>query len=303
MNKQALGRLMQGATANQTVSNVAYQAKIFDYGATVPTDASTGYSTGCLFLHTDGGAGTAFYVNEGDASSSAFAAVAGLTAAQEALLGAVAGTLTASTAIIVDANSAVDAINTATLSIGASGSEVAVTATPVELNQLDDAVLGAMTPGSGIAGTAAAAGGNVVKKGPIFKTEIFIDLTGLNSGTDIGDIIGKTATANCHFGQITAAKNGTIVYGQITCLETPAGGDPDVDFYGTVTEATGTQDVAISTLTGETLLLNNGDWTGAVATPIALTALPGVGYLYAVDGGGTAATYTAGQFLIELWGV
>jgi hypothetical protein len=34
-----------------------------------------------------------------------------------------------------------------------------------------------------------------------------------------------------------------------------------------------------------------------------MTALPGVGYLYMVDGGGTAATYTAGQFLIELWGV
>ena len=163
--------------------------------------------------------------------------------------------------------------------------------------------LGAMIPGSGILGTATAAGGNVVKVGPVFKTEIFIDLTGLNSGTAAGDIIGKTLTANCHIGKITAAKNGTIVYGQLTCLETPATGDPDVDFYGTVTESTGTQDAAISALTGESLLLNNGDWTGAVATPIALTALPGPGYLYMVDGGGTAATYTAGQFLLELWGV
>ncbi len=164
-------------------------------------------------------------------------------------------------------------------------------------------VLGAMTPGSGIVGTADAAGGNVMKIGPMFKTEMFIDLTGLNSGTTAGDIIGKTLTANCHIGQITAAKNGTIVYGQITCIETPATGDPDVDFYGSVTEATGTQDTAISTLTGESLLLNNGDWTGAVATPIAMTALPDVGYLYMADGGGTAATYSAGQFLIELWGV
>jgi hypothetical protein len=160
-----------------------------------------------------------------------------------------------------------------------------------------------MTPGSGIAGTATACGANVLKLGAMFKTEIFIDLTGLNSGTSAGDIIGKTTTANCHIGQVTAAKNGTIVYGQITCIETPAGGDPDVDFYGTVTEATGTQDAAISGLTGETQLLNNGDWTGAPATPIAMTALPGVGYLYMVDGGGTAATYTAGQFLVELWGV
>jgi hypothetical protein len=177
-----------------------------------------------------------------------------------------------------------------------------LTATGAELNQLSGAVLGAMTPGSGVAGTALAAGGNVVKKGPIFKTEMFFDLTGLKSGTTAGDIIGKAATANCHVGLISAAKNGTIAYGQITCLETPAGGDPDVDFYGTVLEATGTQDVAISTLTNEALLLNNGDWTGAVATPIALSALPGPGYLYLVDGGGTAVVYTAGQFLLELWG-
>jgi hypothetical protein len=259
-------------------------------GTTVPTDGTAGYATGCTFKKIDGAAGTSFYVNEGSATSCAFAAVAGLTAAQEALLGATPGTVTASKAVIVDANLHQDVVHTASLNIGATGATTAL-------------VLAGMTPGAGIVGTATAAGGNVTKIGPMFKTEIFIDLTGLNSGTTAGDIIGKTLTANCHIGQVTAAKNGTIVYGQITCIETPAGGDPDVDFYGTVTEATGTQDTAISTLTGEVLLLNNGDWTGAPATPIAMTALPGVGYLYMVDGGGTAATYSAGQFLVELWGV
>ncbi len=161
----------------------------------------------------------------------------------------------------------------------------------------------AMTPGSGISqGTGTICNGTVTREGGLRKTEIFIDLTGLKSGTDIGDIIGTSAKSGCYIGQITTALNGTIVYGQITCLETPATGDPDVDFYGTVTEATGTQDAAISGLTGEAQLLNNGDWTAAVATPIALTTLPGAGYLYMVDGGGTAAEYTAGQFLLELWG-
>lgn len=160
-----------------------------------------------------------------------------------------------------------------------------------------------MTPGTGIStGSGTVCEHRVSKEGGLIKTEIFIDVTGLNSGSDIGDIIGKTTTANCHIGQITAALNGTIVHGRITCLETPAGGDPDIDFYGTVTEGTGTQDAAISALTGEALLLNNGDWTGAAATPIAMTTLPGVGYLYMVDAADTAATYSAGQFLIELWG-
>lgn len=41
-------------------------------GTTVPTDATPGFSTGCLFSHTDGGAGTALYVNEGTSSSCDF---------------------------------------------------------------------------------------------------------------------------------------------------------------------------------------------------------------------------------------
>ena len=160
-----------------------------------------------------------------------------------------------------------------------------------------------MTPGTGIStGVDTVCEHRVSKIGGLYKTEIFIDLAGLTSAA-AGQIIGKASgVANCHIGQITAAKNGTIIHGRITCIETPAGGDTDVDFYGTVTEATGAQAAAISGLTGEVLLLNNGAWSGAVATPKIMTTLPGVGYLYMVDGTGTAVIYTAGLFLIELWG-
>jgi len=75
----------------------------FASGDTVPADGSAGYVTGCVFVHTDGGAGTATYINEGSETSSTFAAVAGLTAAQEALLSATAGTAAASKAVILDA--------------------------------------------------------------------------------------------------------------------------------------------------------------------------------------------------------
>jgi hypothetical protein len=44
-------------------------------GTTVPADGTAGYQTGCIFQHTDGGAGTALYVNEGTASSCDFDAV------------------------------------------------------------------------------------------------------------------------------------------------------------------------------------------------------------------------------------
>lgn len=44
-------------------------------GKTVPADGTAGYQTGCLFQHTDGGAGTALYVNEGTSASCDFDAV------------------------------------------------------------------------------------------------------------------------------------------------------------------------------------------------------------------------------------
>jgi len=42
------------------------------WGVTVPSDAATGYATSCVFFHTDGGDGSALYVNEGDADSADF---------------------------------------------------------------------------------------------------------------------------------------------------------------------------------------------------------------------------------------
>jgi hypothetical protein len=44
------------------------------YGTTVPS-AAAGYAKGCIFIHTDGAAGTMVYVNEGTTTSSSFVAV------------------------------------------------------------------------------------------------------------------------------------------------------------------------------------------------------------------------------------
>jgi len=159
-----------------------------------------------------------------------------------------------------------------------------------------------MSAGAGITGGSGTIyKSEVVKLGDIIRTNIIIDLTGLSSSA-AGDIIGKAATASCHLGQITAAVNGTILFGEINCLETPTTGEPDIDLYS-ATVSTGTEDVAISGLT-ETALLNTGaDWT-LTKDPMALTTVPPAnGYLYLVgSGGGTDAVYDAGKFLISLWG-
>ena len=56
--------------------------------------------------------------------------------------GVTAGTASASKAVVLDSNAAVNAVKTAALHIGASGSETAVTATGAELNYVDVTTLG-----------------------------------------------------------------------------------------------------------------------------------------------------------------
>jgi hypothetical protein len=58
-----------------TPSNVEEVGLLLAHGKTVPTDGAAGYQTGCLFQKTDGGDGTALYVNEGTAASCDFNAV------------------------------------------------------------------------------------------------------------------------------------------------------------------------------------------------------------------------------------
>lgn len=57
------------------IASSAHGGKILDFGNTVPSDGVSGYATGCIFIHTDGGDGTALYVNEGSSTSANFNAI------------------------------------------------------------------------------------------------------------------------------------------------------------------------------------------------------------------------------------
>ena len=159
-----------------------------------------------------------------------------------------------------------------------------------------------MSAGTGITtGTGTVYAGSAVKVGGIYSTSILIDLTGLASSGS-GDIIGKAGTANSNIGQITAANNGTILTGQLSCYEAPAGGDPDIDLWY-ADEATGTEDAAITGLTNQTQLMNNGDLTAASIDYFTAGVVPAADkYLYLVTGAATNADYTAGRILLEMWG-
>ena len=159
-----------------------------------------------------------------------------------------------------------------------------------------------MSAGTGITtGTGTVYAGSAVKVGGVYSTSILIDLTGLASSGS-GDIIGKAGTANSNIGQITAANNGTILAGQWSVYETPAGGDPDIDFWY-ADEATGAEDAAITSLTNQVQLMNNGDLTAASIDYFTAGVVPAADkYLYLVTGAATDGNYSAGRLLIEMWG-
>lgn len=68
MNQDMLGRFMDGVTFPEGNGKGIGYAR----GTTVPADASTGYAKGCIFIKTDGGVGSTFYVNEGSVTSADF---------------------------------------------------------------------------------------------------------------------------------------------------------------------------------------------------------------------------------------
>ena len=157
----------------------------------------------------------------------------------------------------------------------------------------------ATTAGTGITtGTGTVYEAGVIKIGEVFHTTILIDLTGLASSGS-GDIIGKDSTANSHIGQITAAVNGTVLGGKLTCLEAPAGGDPDINLWY-ADEATGTEDAAVTSLTNQVQICNSGDL--ALNSVVSLATVAADKYLYMATGAATNADYTAGKLLIEFWG-
>jgi hypothetical protein len=169
----------------------------------------------------------------------------------------------------------------------------------IEASSANQALL--TTAGAGALGTGGFYNSGVTKDGSIFTTRILIDLTGLASSTTDLDIIGVSTTP-AYIGRITTAQNGLIQAGRVTCLEAPAGGVADIDVYGAV-EATGVFDSPVGDLTETILLTNGASWTlgmtkGLVTVPAADA------YIYLTGGAaGTAATYTAGKFMLEFFGV
>jgi hypothetical protein len=160
--------------------------------------------------------------------------------------------------------------------------------------------------GSAVAAAAGAGSGtlgssDISKVGKIINTQFFVDLTGQSSTTTLVDIIGITGTDPAYFGIVDNAKMGQVYAMTMTCLKAPVTGATDIDLFA-ATEATGPAGANESTLTAVVQVASTAAWT--LNRVLTAAAWPADGdSLYLMNGtSGTIGTYTAGQFVIELWG-
>jgi hypothetical protein len=159
-------------------------------------------------------------------------------------------------------------------------------------------------PGSGLrAASGFRFNSSIYRIGNVIKTTILVDITGLKSTSDEGDTIGNDTDANSWLYYVGSGLESGSFYGgsgTVTCLETPAGGDADIDLY----EATSSAVAGEASIGANTLILERGgSW--AAGDVKVITAGNSSRYVYmsagSADGSG-AGTYSAGVFLIELYG-
>ena len=159
--------------------------------------------------------------------------------------GATPGTATASKAVILDTNKAVDEINTAKLSVGASGSEVEVTATPAEIVRVCDKSASVVTGGGDtLTITEALHGDRIIVIGKA-TGEIVTLPAATGTGNKYTFVIGVAATSNANIIKVANATDvfdGSQALGRDTDAEGATGytwgaetGDDTLTMSGTAT--------------------------------------------------------------------
>ena len=129
-------------------------------------------------------------------------------------------------------------------------------------------------------------------------TTILIDLgVGDIHSQGSNKIIGEDGVSDAYVTRITDAINGVVYKGEISCIEVPVQGDPDINV-----KVKSTSEPAGTTGTDHELL-NAGTWTLG-ATGVFTFPSGGItdDYLYLVQGGSVDNVYTAGKFIIKLYG-
>lgn len=135
--------------------------------------------------------------------------------------------------------------------------------------------------------------------GGVITTQIKFDVTGLASVATANDAIGLAAGGAAYIGRNVEATNGVIFKAEIACLETPLTGDNDINVV-----ANSSAVLAYDGAAGTTYVAGNlGDLLKGQSVQNLVPALTEGDYFYLAAGtGDTAATYTAGMYVLTLYG-
>jgi autotransporter-associated beta strand protein len=131
----------------------------------------------------------------------------------------------------------------------------------------------------------------------VIVTQTKFDLTGLISGGTANDIVGLAAGGAAFIGRNVVATNGVIFKMELSCLESPATGDTDIDIIADASA----------------VLAGDGSYTGAIkingGTLVVgqsfqnlVPAVDADYYFYIAAVGAGGGTYTAGMFILTTYG-
>ena len=153
--------------------------------------------------------------------------------------------------------------------------------------------------GAGFIGTAFTPTITRRTEGGVIITQTKFDLTGLASSTTANDVIGLvTDTPVSFLGRNVIANNGIIFKLELTCLETPVGGDLEINIVANSSAA-----LKYDSAGGTTYLSDSGALQIGQTISNLVPQLTTNHYFYATGGAsGTAAAYTAGQFILTTYG-
>ena len=165
------------------------------------------------------------------------------------------------------------------------------------------------------AGITAATSVNPVmyveKKNGLIQTTLLVDITGLDCGTAIHDVIGDEGASAAYLTQLTEAINGVVVAAEMFCIELPAGTNVGTDIDLRLSTASLAEDADASGGANPVLLIeSDGAWAvGAGADSESIpSGADAIGvrdyYVYLTNGAAvsTGGTYTAGKFAILFYG-
>lgn len=178
-----------------------------------------------------------------------------------------------------------------------SGSTLAVAGT-ANIDGATTTTVAAAEHGAGAIGTAVAPRTYRWTDRGVIITQTKVDLTGLASVATANDVIGLSAGGVAYIGRNVEATNGIIYKVEFACIETPTGGDNDVNVVANSSAA-----LAYDGAGGTAYLSNSGDLLKGQTIENLVPALTEGDYFYLTAGtGDTAAAYTAGMYILTTYG-